>query len=188
MLKLISGGWSSRWMLAPLVVGALFAFAACSQGVSKEEAAAKDRQIQDLQTQLASVQQDSTYWRQLTALMPPVELRSMTDHRAYMLPSGVLLALHFDDMDLNQAKNLNWVAWGVPGRFCKQDQERLEKQYGAGFTHFHDLKGDTHGGAPGAEGVWFVHVAVREFDAPWGHVKPGVDANFMPTPAPSCPA
>lgn len=106
-----------------------------------------------------------------------------------MLPSGVVLALHLDNMDLAKAENLNWVALGIPGKFCKSDQERIEKEYGAGkgiFTHFHDLKNDVHGGRPGAEGVWFVHVAVREFEAPWGNVQSGPDTKFMPTPAPSC--
>lgn len=50
----------------------------------------------------------------------------------------------------------------------------------------HDLKADTHGGKPGVEGVWFVHVAVRSLKAPWGAVRPGVDEKFMPTPAPAC--
>lgn len=159
---------------------------ACTQGASKEEVAAKDQQIASLQTQLAGTQQDVKYWEQMTALLQPVPMKSMTDHRAYMLPSGVVLALHFDNMDLSKAQNLNWTALGIPGEFCKADQERLEKQYGPGFTHFHDMQNDTHGGQPRAKGVWFIHTAVREFDAPWGHVKPGVDNNFMPTPAPVC--
>jgi hypothetical protein len=126
------------------------------------------------------------FWEQLTALYQPVTLPTMTDHRAYMLPSGVVLALHFDDMNLDRAQNLNWVALGIPGRFCAADQQRIEAAYGPGFTHFHDLKNDTHGGAPGAEGVWFVHIAVRDFQAPWGPVTKGVDMHFMPTPAPNC--
>lgn len=183
------------WRAVALGMVIMVATAACSQGISKDEAAAKDRQIQDLQaqvaaaqTQLSSSQQDVTYWKQLTALLQPVEMKSMSDHRAYMLPSGVLLALHFDNMDLKQAKNLNWVAWGVPGTFCKSDQQRLQQLYGQGVTHFHDMAKDTHGGAPGAMGVWFVHTAVREFDSPMsgGRVKPGVDTSFMPTPAPNC--
>lgn len=135
----------------------------------------------------ARLQTDATFWRQLTALMTPVEMPLMTDHRAYMLPSGLIVALHFDNMDLDKAENLNWVAVGIPGRYWKADQQRIEAQYGKGFVHFHDLKNDTHGGQPGAEGVWFVHIAVREFDAPWGRVKPGIDQNFMVTPAPEGP-
>jgi hypothetical protein len=128
------------------------------------------------------------YWDQLLALMPPVTMPTMTDHRAYMLPTGVVMALHFDNMDLSRAENLNWLALGIPGTFCASDQQRVEAAYGAGFTHFHDMVNDIHGGAPGASGVWFVHSAVREFNSPMsgGPVKPGIDMNFMPTPAPNC--
>jgi hypothetical protein len=121
--------------------------------------------------------------------MQPVEMPSMSDHRAFMLPdSGTVIALHFDNMDLSKAENLNWVALGVPGKFCKQDQERVEAQFGPGFTHFHDMANDTHGGAPGAEGVWFVHTAVRDFDSPMsgGAVSQGIDNRFMPTVAQTC--
>ena len=31
-----------------------------------------------------------------------------------------------------------------------------------------------------------MHVAVDEFDMPWGHVAPGPDPKFMPTDAPVC--
>lgn len=183
MNKAHKKSWIIGGMFALASLGLLFTLGAC-QGISKEEAAAKDRQIQELQTQLARSQKDTKLWTQLVGLFMPVDLRSMTDHRAYMLPTGVVLALHFDNLKLDQAENLNWVAIGMPGKFSKQDQERINKQFGPGFTHFHDLKADTHGGPPGTEGVWFMHVAVREFDAPWGRVKPGVDLKFMPTPAP----
>ncbi|MBI2287847.1 MAG: hypothetical protein HYU83_02510 [Chloroflexi bacterium] len=158
-----------------------------SCGVSKTEVASKDQEIANLRAQLTTVQQDAKYWTQLSTIFMPVELRSMTDHKAFMTPGGLILALHFDNMDLSKAQNLNWVAIGVPGNYSKQDQERIEKLYGKGFTHFHDLMADTHGGQPGADGVWFMHVAVREFDAPWGAVKPGVDDKFMPTLAPDVP-
>lgn len=149
-------------------------------------AAGSSQEVASLKAQVAALQGDAGYWKQLVSIMEPVKLATMTDHRAYMLPSGVVLALHFDNMDLGKAKNLNWVALGVPGKFCKPDQERVTASFGLGFTHFHDMKNDTHGGKPGAEGVWFVHNAVRAFDAPWGHVVPGIDAKFMPTPAPAC--
>lgn len=189
--KLIS---RSRWWVATLAVSAI-ALAACSSGISDEEAAAKDgeisqlqSQVQSLEGQLGDVQRDARYWNQLTNVLMPVELKSMTDHRAFMLPTGAVLAVHHDNLDLTKAENLNWVALGVPGKFCKQDQERVEAQFGSGFTHFHDLMKDTHGGAPGAEGVWFVHIAVRDFDSPMsgGAVKAGVDGRFMPTPASAC--
>ena len=128
------------------------------------------------------------YWDQLTALMEPVQMRLMTDHRAFMLPSGVVMALHFDNLDLSRAQNLNWLALGIPGRFCASDQQRVDGAYGPGFTHFHDMVNDIHGGAPDAEGVWFVHSAVRDFDSPMsgGPITRGVDMKFMPTAATDC--
>lgn len=174
----------------------LFAFvplavvvALVAAGCGGDEGGASEADAADLRAELADARQDSRYWQQLTSLMEPVELASMTDHRAYMLPSGYLLALHFDDMDLEQAKNLNWFALGVPGTFCKNDQQRVEQEFGQGFTHFHDLEADTHGGKPGAKGVWFVHVGVRDFTSPMseGPVEGGKpDPGFMPTPAPTC--
>lgn len=134
----------------------------------------------------ASVQRDARYWQQLMNVLKPVEMKSMTDHRAFMLPTGAVIALHFDNMDLSKAENLNWVALGVPGKFTKAEQQRVEQPFGPGFIHFHDMKNDVHGGAPGAEGVWFVHIAVRDFESPMsgGAVKAGIDTKFMPTPPP----
>ncbi len=166
-----------------LVAGAC---APATSAAAQAPTAAKDQEIAGLKTQLAALQQDETYWKQLTSTVMPVTLKTMTDHRAYMLQSGALMALHFDDMDLSKAKNLNWIAFGVPGKYCAADQQRIEAQFGKGFTHFHDMVNDTHGGKPGAQGAWLMHIAVREFDAPWGHVVPGVDLKFMPTPAPAC--
>lgn len=166
-----------------LVAGAC---APATSGAAQPATSAKDQEIATLKTQLAGLQQDETYWKQLTSTLPPITLKTMTDHRAHMLQGGALIALHFDDVDLGKAKNLNWIAFGVPGRYCAADQQKIEAQFGKGFTHFHDMTNDTHGGKPGAQGVWFQHTAVREFDAPWGHVVPGVDMKFMPTPAPAC--
>lgn len=160
--------------------------AACGPGTASGPAVANDQEVASLKSQLASAQRDQTYWKQLTALVQPVSLKTMSDHRAHMTQGGYLIALHFDDMELGNAKNLNWLAFGVPGKFCSADQQRVEAQFGKGFTHFHDMKNDTHGGKPGAEGIWFQHTAVREFEAPWGKVAPGVDTKFMPTPAPAC--
>ncbi len=166
-----------------IIVGTLLV---TSCGVSKDTVAAKDREIANLRAQVADVQQDAKYWRQLNSVFMPVAqmLPSMSDHTAFMTSEGLIMALHFDNMDLSKAQNLNWVALGVPGKFSKQDQERVEKQFGKGFTHFHDLMADTHAGPAGVEGVWFMHIALRDFNAPWGALSPGVDHNFMPTPAP----
>lgn len=175
-------------MILVVLVGTALLAGVPAFGSPTKELKAKDREIADLRAQVARLETDAKYWRQLTALLAPVEMPLMTDHRAYMLPSGLVLALHFDNMDLDKAENLNWVAIGIPGRYWKEDQERIEAQYGKGFTHFHDLKNDIHGGEPGAEGVWFVHIAVREFEAPWGPVRPGIDHAFMVTPVPERPS
>jgi hypothetical protein len=181
--------------LGVVAVTSLFILTACGNAIPQEEVTAKDHQIAEQQAQIArlqgqinELQKDSKFWQQLTSLMEPVEMPSMSDHRAFRLPTGGVIALHFDNMDLSKAENLNWVALGVPGKFCKQEQERVDAQFGPGFTHFHDMANDTHGGAPGAEGVWFVHVAVRDFDSPMsgGAVSQGIDNRFMPTAAQTC--
>ncbi|MBI4298937.1 MAG: hypothetical protein HY666_04165, partial [Chloroflexi bacterium] len=100
---MISRKRAAFWAIGGLALALLVS--ACSPGVSQEVADAKDREIATLKGQLTSVQQDATYWQQLNSVMMPVELKSMTDHSAYMLPSGVIMALHFDNMDLKQAKN-----------------------------------------------------------------------------------
>jgi len=134
----------------------------------------------------ALVKLDAKFWQQLVQNFDSgksMGLNSMADHEMLMLPGGLVLALHFDNMNLAKTKNLNWVAIGVPGVFTKSDQNRLNRLYGPGFTHFHDLKADAHGGKPGTKGVWFVHVGARNFTSPFGKVSAGrVDSNFIPTP------
>lgn len=131
---------------------------------------------------------DAQFWQQLVANFQSgkaLKLSSMADHEMLMLPSGLVLALHFDTMNLAKATNLNWIAVGVPGVFTRADQNRVNRLYGPGFTHFHDLEGDAHGGKPGTKGVWFVHVGARSFTSPFGKVRAGkVDATFMPTRPP----
>ena len=129
---------------------------------------------------------DAQFWQQLVQNFQSgrsVGMNSMADHEIMALPGGLVLALHFDNMNLAETKNLNWVAVGVPGVFTKADQNRVNRLYGPGFTHFHDLKADAHGGKPGTKGVWFVHVGARNFSSPFGKVVAGkVDPTFMPTP------
>ncbi len=99
--------------------------------------------------------------------------------------------LHFD-RPVREATRLLYVGYGVKGRWCAEDQERIERAAGTGFTHFHrtarvPTADAGHGGSkPGEDGYWLKHVAVAEFDMPWGHVTPGTDMNFMPTTAPKC--
>src|ERR671919_2706041 len=144
--------------------------------------------IAALETQLASAQRDARFWRQLTSAFTPgkkLGINSMADHTLLRTPGGPVLALHFDNMNLAKAKNLNWVAFAVPGVFTRADQRRVNRLYGPGFTHFHDFEADVHAGKPGAKGVWFVHVGARNFTSPFGKVRAGkVDLNFMPTKPP----
>ena len=111
------------------------------------------------------------------------------DHLWFPTADGSMQFLHFDK-PLPQATRLLYVGYGVKGRWCAEDQEAAEKAAGKGFTHFHrTAKARTwdagHGGStPGEAGYWLKHVAVAEFDMPWGHVTPGTDLKFMPTKAP----
>lgn len=168
-----------------LIAGAAFA---SSDGSATASNTAQTREIATLKAQLAAVQQDAKFWQQLVANFKPAKglgLNSMADHQVLMLPSGLVLALHFDNMNLAKAKNLNWVATGIPGVFTKADQARVNRLYGPGVTHFHDLTTDVHGGKPGAKGVWFIHVGARNFTSPFGKVTAGkIDPNFMPTAPP----
>src|SRR3990170_3918590 len=107
---------------------------------------------------------DAQFWQQLVQNFESgkaIGMNSMADHEMLVLPGGLVLALHFDSMNLAKTKNLNWVAIGVPGVFTKADQSRVNRLYGPGFTHFHDLKKDVHGGPAGRSGVWFEHVGTR---------------------------
>jgi hypothetical protein len=147
------------------------------------------QEIAALRAQLASAERDAQFWRQLTSAFTPgqrIGLKAMADHLVLRTPGGPVLALHFDDMNLDKAQNLNWVAYALPGRFTRADQARLNRTYGPGFTHFHDLKRDVHGGKLGTKGVWFVHIGTRNFQSPFGRVRVGkVDPNFMPTKPPA---
>jgi len=114
------------------------------------------------------------------------------NHRYIELDDGTLMFVHFDSA-IGSESGLLYVGAAVPGVFCDSDQERVNERFGGGFTHFHTTitPGATeasagHGGEPNAEGYWFRHIAVDEFDRPWGRVTPGIDHNFMPTPPPSC--
>lgn len=159
-----------------------------SSGATTATPSAQTRELAALRARLAVAERDAKFWQQLVQNFRPatsLKLNSMSDHEVLMLPSGLLLALHFDSMNLAKAKNLNWVAVGVPGAFTKADQARVNALYGPGFTHFHDLKTDIHGGKPSTKGVWFVHVGARTFTSPFGKVTQGrVDPSFMPTAPP----
>src|SRR5687768_6045744 len=85
-------------------------------------------EISALKTQLANAERDARFWRQLTSAFVPgkrLGLNSMSDHVILRTPGGPVLALHFDNMNLDKAQNLNWVAYALPGRFTRADQARL---------------------------------------------------------------
>jgi hypothetical protein len=181
---------SRRLLLVTGLAGfatAVALFALTSQ--SKAGEVSSTQELAALKAQLANVERDAKFWRQLTSAFVPgrrLGLNSMADHVILRTPGGPVLALHFDNMNLDRAQNLNWVAYALPGRFTRADQARLNRLYGPGFTHFHDLRGDAHGGKLGTPGVWFVHIGTRNFRSPFGQVRSGkVDQNFMPTRPPA---
>jgi hypothetical protein len=180
-----------RKLALAVAVAGLGAAAVFSVVATRSEAApgTESRQLATLRGQLAEAQRDARFWQQLTAAFTPARklgLNSMADHLMVRTPGGPVLALHFDNMNLDKARNLNWVAFAVPGHFSRADQARVNRLYGPGFTHFHDLKTDVHGGKLGTKGVWFVHIGTRNFRSPFGRVRVGkVDLNFMPTRPPA---
>ncbi len=119
-----------------------------------------------------------------TPIDPP-----MPDHLFMELDDGTLLFLHFDG-PVDDAEELWYVGQAVPGAFTAAEQERVNEQFGDGFTHFHqkDCPSDSadacHGGQGGEDGYWFRHIAVDSFTMPWGEVQPGIDHGFMPTSPP----
>jgi hypothetical protein len=184
-------GAARRRLIVVVGLAALAAAVALSAHATGSQAGttSAERELASLERQLAVAQRDARFWQQLTSAFVPgkrLGLNAMADHLVLRTPGGPVLALHFDDMNLAKAKNLNWVAYALPGRFSRSDQTRLNRLYGPGFTHFHDLKTDVHGGKAGAKGVWFVHIGTRNFASPFGRVRQGkVDTNFMPTRPPA---
>ncbi len=181
---------SRRRLVLSLALLALATAAALSLLATRSQAGTPSTsEISTLKAQLADAQRDARFWQQLTSAYVPgkkLGLNSMADHVLLRTPGGPVLALHFDNMNLAKAKNLNWVAFAIPGRFTRADQDRANRLYGPGFTHFHDLKGDAHGAKLGTKGVWFVHIGTRNFRSPFGQVRVGkVDPNFMPTRPPA---
>ena len=114
---------------------------------------------------------------------------AMPDHQFMAAGDGTFMFVHYDK-PAEDATKLLYVGVAVPGTFTKEEQARVEEQFGKGFTHFHQgncasASADAcHGGSGGEDGFWFRHVAVDSFKMPWGDVKPGVDLAFMPTVPP----
>jgi hypothetical protein len=172
-------------LAAFVTAAALFALTTRSEATP----ASSPQKVAALEARLANAERDARFWRQLTSAFVPgkrLGLKSMSDHTILRTPRGPVLALHFDNMNLDKARNLNWVAYALPGRFTRSDQARLNRLYGPGFTHFHSFKNDAHGGPAGTDGVWFVHIGTRNFRSPFGQVRSGkVDLKFMPTRPPA---
>jgi hypothetical protein len=100
----------------------------------------------------------------------------------------VLMFLQFDNPDPAKATALRYLGIAVKGVFCAEDQPGGPN---GGFPHFHRLDAPdyAHGGPPGTSGYWLSWVAVDTFTLKDGRqVKPGVDYQQSPTPAPSCGA
>jgi hypothetical protein len=174
--------------LGVLVVGALilsigFLFAGLGDKMSP-----RDRALLHEMKQLHEFFQDS-----------PIQ-PAMPDHLIKEISDGTGLFFHFDQA-VNQATKLLWLGSMIPGKFCKADQDRVLATHGPGFVHFHQkqIMGNDamagHGGQGGELGYWFRHIAVTPIPrgdmmagtgVPWGPVNPGIDMNFMPTPAPEC--
>lgn len=98
----------------------------------------------------------------------------------------VAVFLQFDDRDPAKATELRYVGISLKGVFCAENQPGGAK---GGFPHFHRLNAaeyaQGHAGPPGTPGYWLSWVAVDKFSQRDGRqVKPGVDYEFSPTPAP----
>jgi hypothetical protein len=64
---------------------------------------------------------------------------AMPDHIFLAQGDGTFLFLHFDK-PVDKAEKVLYTGMAVPGVFSRADQERVEKQFGKGFTHFHRAK------------------------------------------------
>ena len=98
----------------------------------------------------------------------------------------VAVFVQFDERDAAKATTLRYIGISVKGVFCAENQPGGTK---GGFPHFHRLNAaeyaQGHAGPPGTPGYWLSWVAVDEFTQRDGRqVKPGVDYEFSPTPAP----
>lgn len=167
---------------------------ACTPRASEQEFTALESQNSQLRDQMTALQAeisasevDAQKWRQIIVTFtdqpydPP-----LPEHVWKLLPDGTQLFFHLDK-DVPKATKILYTGMAVPGVWCEEDQAQLP----AGFTHFHREKAPSveegHAGTyPGEKGYWLMHIALGEFDMPWGHVTPGVDDKFMPTAPPVC--
>lgn len=115
---------------------------------------------------------------------PLIGGQSTPKHVFKFVNDEAFIFLHLNDPDPQQATSIDYVGVAVKGVFCAEDQPD------EAFTHFHKYEAESweegHGGNPGDEGFWFVHIAARGHDEPWGTVDVGTDYDFMPTNPPEC--
>lgn len=107
-------------------------------------------------------------------------------HGLKWVTEDTFILTHWNNDDPSLATNMNWIGVGKAGVFCASDRPGAEAEW----RHFHSYDAPTyadgHGGETGETGYWLLHAAVRSFEAPWGAVEPGLDSQFMLTPAPTC--
>jgi hypothetical protein len=175
---------TARTMLAGLVVALVPVLVAFGAGyrAGAQQAKLSDTFAQQMGRQLA----------EQLSYKSPFE----TDAPDHIWAVGDDRSVTFIHMDkpYAEATRVIYVGFGIRGRWCAEDQQRIEALAGKGFTHFHrTAKVATwdagHGGAKAGEpGYWLKHMAVGPgFKTPWGDVRPGVtDTAFMPTAAPRC--
>ena len=100
------------------------------------------------------------------------------------LSEDVVLFLHWDNPNPEEAEDLIYFGLGVRGQFTADD---IPADQTDEFTHFHKWDADSweagHGGQdPEQHGYWLVHHSVTDHEMPWGDVEVGIDREFMPTP------
>ena len=146
------------------------------------------KEVDSLKSEVGMYKPKAQFWDQVLAAYTAQPYDpAKPDHKWLDLGDGTYLFMQFDKA-VDQADELMYVGIGLPGMFCKEDQEQLPPS----FTHFHQSKcasqniEECHGGKGGDEGYWLMHVAVKDLAMPWGEVKAGVDTKFMPTAAPTC--
>lgn len=95
------------------------------------------------------------------------------------------IGLHFDELNPEEATEIDYVLIGRKGLFTE------ESQRDESFSHFHEHTADSweegHGGEEGDEGYWLTHIAAREIQYPFHEepIGPRVDYEFNPTPPPA---
>ena len=115
-----------------------------------------------------------------------MEAGGHTPHHVWKFVSDeTFIGLHVNEPNPEEADELLYITIGTKGYFNQESQPDEE------FTHFHLVEADSwdagHGGDNSDdEGYWLTHIAATELEMPFHGepIGPGVDYEFMPTPAP----